>query len=69
MKQLPYPIPIIQKGLRIAINTSNRQTRNAPDQIMKYDDVKNVWFISPGIQQFGEQKTTIAMTNNNLQPT
>ncbi|KAF7876842.1 uncharacterized protein EAF02_008062 [Botrytis sinoallii] len=47
MEQLPYLSAVIQEGLRIAMGTSNRQTRNAPDQIMKYDDGKKVWLIPP----------------------
>ncbi|KAF7937086.1 hypothetical protein BELL_0704g00020 [Botrytis elliptica] len=48
MEQLPYLSAVIQEGLRIAMGTSNRQTRNAPDQTMKYDDGKKVWLIPPG---------------------
>ncbi|ATZ57514.1 hypothetical protein BCIN_15g00890 [Botrytis cinerea B05.10] len=48
MEQLPYLSALIQEVLRIAMGTSNRQTRNAPDQIMKFDDGKKVWLIPAG---------------------
>ncbi|KAM0148130.1 hypothetical protein ACHAPG_010189 [Botrytis cinerea] len=49
MEQLPYLSALIQEVLRIAMGTSNRQTRNAPDQIMKFDDGKKVWLIPAGV--------------------
>ncbi|KAA8566069.1 hypothetical protein MFRU_039g00150 [Monilinia fructicola] len=48
MEQLPYLSAVIQEGFRLSMGTSGRKARNAPDEVLKFNDGKKVWFIPPG---------------------
>ncbi|KAF6241485.1 hypothetical protein HO173_000195 [Letharia columbiana] len=48
IEQLPYLSAVITEGLRIALGTSQRQTRISPNEVMTFDDGKRKWHIPPG---------------------
>jgi hypothetical protein len=45
IEQLPYLSAVVTEGLRLAIGTSQRQTRISPDDIMAYNDGDKAWHI------------------------
>ncbi len=47
-EQLPYLSAVITEGLRLAMGTSQRQTRISHD-VMMYNDGKKQWHIPPGV--------------------
>lgn len=49
IEQLPYLSAVITEGLRIALGTSQRQTRISPNEVMTFDDGKREWHIPPGV--------------------
>ena len=49
MEQLPYLSAVILEGLRLAMGTSNRQTRVNPDDVMVFNDGKKEWRIPAGV--------------------
>ena len=53
IEQLPYLSAVITEGLRLAIGTSQRQTRISPSEIMTYSDgdSEKQWHIPPGVRQ------------------
>lgn len=49
IEQLPYLGAIITEGLRLAMGTSQRQTRISPTDVMTFNDGKKQWRIPPGV--------------------
>ena len=49
IEQLPYLSAVITEGLRLAIGTSQRQTRISPNEVMTYSDIEKQWHIPPGV--------------------
>jgi cytochrome P450 len=47
-EQLPYLSAVITEGLRLAMGTSQRQTRIS-HEVMTYNDGKKQWHIPPGV--------------------
>ena len=52
IEQLPYLSAVITEGLRLAIGTSQRQTRISPHEVMIFNDGKKQWHIPPGVRLF-----------------
>ena len=50
IEQLPYLSAVITEGLRLAIGTSQRQTRISPNEVMTFNDGKKKWHIPPGVR-------------------
>ncbi|RAL60631.1 hypothetical protein DID88_009949 [Monilinia fructigena] len=50
MEKLPYLSAVIQEGLRLSMGTSGRKSRNAPDEVLKFNDGKKIWFIPQGVK-------------------
>ena len=50
IEQLPYLSAVITEGLRLALGTSQRQTRISPNDIMTFNDGKKKWLIPPGVR-------------------
>ena len=48
-EQLPYLSAVVTEGLRIAMGTSQRQTRINPTDVMTFNDGKKEWHIPPGV--------------------
>ncbi|KAL9104891.1 MAG: hypothetical protein Q9163_000208 [Psora crenata] len=48
IEQLPYLSAVITEGFRLALGTSQRQTRISPNEVMTFNDGKKQWHISPG---------------------
>lgn len=49
IEQLPYLSAVITEGLRLAMGTSQRQTRISPNDVMTFSDGKKQWHIPPGV--------------------
>ena len=49
IEQLPYLSAVITEGLRLAMGTSQRQTRISPTEVMVFNDGKKQWHIPPGV--------------------
>ena len=49
IEQLPYLSALITEGLRLAMGTSQRQTRISPTDVMTFNDGKKEWHIPPGV--------------------
>lgn len=49
IEQLPYLSAVITEGLRLALGTSQRQTRISPNDVMTFKDGKKQWHIPPGV--------------------
>ena len=49
IEQLPYLSAVITEGLRLAMGTSQRQTRISPHEVMTFNDGKKQWHIPPGV--------------------
>ena len=48
-EQLPYLSAVITEGMRLAMGTSQRQTRINPNEVMTFNDGNKQWFIPPGV--------------------
>ena len=48
-EQLPYLSAVVAEGLRLAVGTSQRQTRINPNDVMVFNDGKKSWKIPPGV--------------------
>lgn len=51
IEQLPYLSAVITEGLRLAMGTSQRQTRISPTDVMTFNDGKKQWHIPPGVSR------------------
>ena len=49
VENLPYLSAVVSEVLRLAIGVSSRQTRIAPDEVMRYNDGKKDWAVPPGV--------------------
>ena len=49
IEQLPYLSAVITEGLRLALGTSQRQTRISPNEVMTYSDGEKQWPIPIGV--------------------
>ena len=50
IEQLPYLSAVVTEGLRLAMGTSQRQTRISPNEVMVFNDGKKEWQIPPGVR-------------------
>lgn len=50
IEQLPYLGAVISEGFRLAMGTSQRQTRINPEGVMTFNDGKKQWHIPPGVR-------------------
>ena len=70
IEQLPYLSAVITEGLRLAMGTSQRQTRISPNEVMTFNDGKKQWNIPPGVSiQFPPTpRGTLKCTSLTLNP-
>ena len=52
IEQLPYLSAVITEGLRLAMGTSQRQTRISPNEVMTFNDGQKQWQIPPGVSVY-----------------
>lgn len=51
IEQLPYLSAVITEGMRLAMGTSQRQTRINPNEVMTFNDADKQWSIPPGVSK------------------
>ena len=49
IEQLPYLEAVVTEGFRLAMGTSQRQTRINPEGVMTFNDGNKQWHIPPGV--------------------
>ena len=76
-EQLPYLSAVITEGMRLAMGTSQRQTRINPNEVLTFNDGNKQWSIPPGVSSQAQSlfpdtslsgQTTSSLSNRHQTP-